>query len=216
VNPQRPAEPILHVDMDAFYASVEVREDPSLAGKPVAVGGGGARGVVMAASYEARAFGVHSAMPGVRARRLCPGLIFVPPNFTLYRAESDQILQILFSFTPVVEQISLDEAFLDIGGSTRLFGEPVAIAEKIRARVRSERSLVCSVGVAPNKFLAKLASQHAKPDGVVHVPAAAIHQFLDPLPCSALWGVGEQTAAALDRLGVRTVGDIVALPDGVL
>ena len=209
-------EPILHVDMDAFYASVEVREDPSLTGKPVAVGGGGPRGVVMAASYEARAFGVHSAMPGVRARRLCPNLIFVPPNFTLYRAESDLILQILFSFTPLVEQISLDEAFLDVGGSTRLFGEPVAIAEKIRARVRSERSLVCSVGVAPNKFLAKLASQHAKPDGVVHVPAEKIHEFLDPLPCGALWGVGEQTEAALDRLGVRTVGDIVALPDGVL
>jgi DNA polymerase IV len=212
----RPKESILHVDMDAFYASVEVREDPSLAGKPVAVGGGGPRGVVMAASYEARAFGVHSAMPGVRARRLCPNLIFVPPNFTMYRAESDQILQILFSFTPLVEQISLDEAFLDVGGSIRLFGEPVAIAEKIRARIRSERRLICSVGVAPNKFLAKLASQRAKPDGVVHVPADRIHEFIDPLPADALWGVGEQTAAALERLGVRTVGDISALPPGVL
>ena len=209
-------EPILHVDMDAFYASVEVREDQSLAGKPVAVGGGGPRGVVMAASYEARAFGVHSAMPGVRARRLCPNLIFVPPNFTLYRAESDLILQILFSFTPLVEQISLDEAFLDVTGSARLLGDGVEIARGIRREMAAELELSCSVGVAPNKFLAKLASQHAKPDGVVHVPAEKIHEFLDPLPCGALWGVGEQTEAALDRLGVRTVGDIVALPDGVL
>ncbi|MGZ4126755.1 MAG: DNA polymerase IV [Actinomycetota bacterium] len=212
----RPKEPILHVDMDAFYASVEVREDPSLAGKPVAVGGGGPRGVVMAASYEARTFGVRSAMPGVRARRLCPNLIFVAPNFTLYKSESDAVLEILFSFTPLVEQISLDEAFLDVGGSVRLFGDPVTIGEKIRARVRTERRLTCSVGVAPNKFLAKLASEHAKPDGLVHVPADGVHEFLDPLPPSALWGVGEQTATALDRLGVRTVGDIVALPKGVL
>jgi DNA polymerase-4 len=202
--------------MDAFYASVEVREDQSLAGKPIAVGGGGPRGVVMAASYEARAFGVHSAMPGVRARRLCPGLIFVPPNFSLYRLESDHILDIFFSFTPLVEQISLDEAFLDVGGSVRLFGDPVTIAGKIRARIRSERGLVCSVGVAPNKFLAKLASQRAKPDGVVHVPADRIRDFLDPLPVDALWGVGEQTAAALDRLGVRTVAELAALPDGVM
>ena len=202
--------------MDAFYASVEVREDPSLAGKPVAVGGGGPRGVVMAASYEARKFGVHSAMPGVRARRLCPDLIFVRPNFDLYRIESDAVLQILFSFTPIVEQISLDEAFLDVGGSIRLFGDPVVIGEKIRARVRAERALACSVGVAPNKFLAKLASERAKPDGLVHVPAGGVREFIEPLPPRALWGVGEQTAGALERLGVRTVGDIVALPDGVL
>lgn len=202
--------------MDAFYASVEVREDPSLAGKPVAVGGGGARGVVMAASYEARKFGVHSAMPGVRARRLCPDLIFVRPNFDLYKTESDAVLQILFSFTPIVEQISLDEAFLDVGGSVRLFGDPVVIGEKIRARVRALRALTCSVGVAPNKFLAKLASEHAKPDGLVHVPSDDVRAFLDPLPPRALWGVGEQTAGALERLGVRTVADITALPDGVL
>jgi DNA polymerase-4 len=202
--------------MDAFYAAVEVREDPTLAGKPVAVGGGGPRGVVMAASYEARKFGVHSAMPGVRARRLCPDLIFVRPNFDMYRTESDAVLQILFSFTPIVEQISLDEAFMDIGGSVRLFGDPVAIGEKIRARVRTERALTCSVGVAPNKFLAKLASERAKPDGLCHVPAGGVREFIDPLPPRALWGVGEQTAGALERLGVRTVGDIKALPDGVL
>jgi DNA polymerase-4 len=202
--------------MDAFYASVEAREDPALAGKPVAVGGGGPRGVVMSASYEARAFGVRSAMPGVRARRLCPDLVFVAPNFRLYQAESRAILDVFWSFTPLVEQISLDEAFLDVGGSVRLFGEPVAIAEAIRARIRADRDLVCSVGVAPNKFLAKLGSARAKPDGVVHVPAGEIRAFLDPLPVTALWGVGEQTAAALDRLGVRAVADILALPDGVL
>jgi len=211
-----PAEPILHVDMDAFYCSVEAREDPALAGKPIAVGGGGGRGVVMSASYEARAFGVHSAMPSMRARRLCPEIIFVPPNFTIYQAESTAIREIFLSFTPIIEQLSLDEAFLDVAGSVRLFGDPVVIAEKIRARVRGDRRLVCSVGVAPNKFLAKLGSARAKPDGIAHIPAGEVRAFLDPLPVRALWGVGEQTAAALDRLGVRVVADILALPDGVL
>jgi DNA polymerase IV len=212
----RPTEPILHVDMDAFYASVEVREDPTLAGKPIAVGGGGPRGVVTSASYEARRFGVRSAMPGVRARRLCPDLIIVPPNFALYQAESTKIREIFLSFSPLVEQISMDEAFLDVGGSVRLFGDPVTIADKIRARMLADRRLICSVGVAPNKFLAKLASEHAKPDGVVHVPHDKVHEFLDPLPVNALWGVGEQTAQALDRLGVRVVADLKELPEGVL
>jgi DNA polymerase-4 len=210
------AEPILHVDMDAFYASVEAREDPSLMGKPVAVGGGGARGVVMSCSYEARKYGVRSAMPGARARRLCPGLVFVPPHFDLYQSESRAVLAILTSFTPLVEPLSLDEAFLDVGGSARLFGEPVEIARQIRERVRAERSLVCSVGVAPNKFLAKLGSKRAKPDGVCHIPAAGVRAFLDPLPVRELWGVGEHTATGLERLGVRLVADLLVLPAGVL
>jgi DNA polymerase IV len=209
-------EPILHVDMDAFYASVEARDDRTLAGKPLAVGGAGPRGVVMSASYEARAFGVRSAMPSVRARRLCPDLIFVPPNFDRYQAESERIMAIFSSFTPLVEALSLDEAFLDVSGAERLFGSPEEIAARIRARVRDERSLSCSVGVAPNKFLAKLASAKAKPDGVCVVRAGGIRAFLDPLPVGDLWGVGEQTAGALDRLGARIVADLLALPDGVL
>ncbi|TMK23139.1 MAG: DNA polymerase IV [Actinobacteria bacterium] len=211
-----PPEPILHVDMDAFYASVEARDDRTLAGRPLAVGGAGPRGVVMSASYEARAFGVRSAMPSVRARRLCPELIFVPPDFERYQAESERVMAIFLSFTPLVEPLSLDEAFLDVAGAARMFGSPDEIAGRIRERVRSERSLNCSVGVAPNKFLAKLASAHAKPDGVVVVRADRVRAFLDPLPVEDLWGVGEQTAAALDRLGARTVSDLLALPDGVL
>jgi DNA polymerase-4 len=211
-----PPEPILHVDMDAFYASVEARDDTTLAGKPVAVGGAGPRGVVMSASYEARAFGVRSAMPSVRARRLCPDLVFVPPDFDRYQAESARIMSIFGSFTPLVEPLSLDEAFLDVAGAVRLFGSPEGIAHQIRDRVRTERSLSCSVGVASNKFLAKLASARAKPDGVLVVPAGGVRAFLDPLPVTDLWGVGEQTAASLDRLGVRTVADMLALPEGVL
>jgi DNA polymerase-4 len=210
------AEPILHVDMDAFYASVEARDDRTLAGKPLAVGGAGPRGVVMSASYEARAFGVRSAMPSVRARRLCPNLVFVPPDFERYQAESVRIMEIFSSFTPLVEPLSLDEAFLDVAGAARLFGSPEEIAHEIRSRLRSERSLTGSVGVAPNKFLAKVASAHAKPDGVLVVRAGEERAFLDPLPVTELWGVGEQTAIALDRLGVRVVADLLTLPDGVL
>lgn len=207
-----PPEPILHVDMDAFYASIESRDDPSLAGIPLAVGGAGPRGVVMSASYEARAYGVRSAMPSVRGRRLCPELVFVPPDFVRYRAESELVMEILFSVTPLAEPISLDEAFLDVSGAGRLFGSPEEIAHRIRARVRDERSLACSVGVAPNKFLAKLASAKAKPDGVVLVRAAAAQAFLDPLPVEDLWGVGERTAQALRRLGARTVAELAGLP----
>ena len=155
-------------------------------------------------------------MPGVRARRLCPDLVVVPPNFGLYQEESRRICQILLSFTPLVEMLSLDEAFCDVGGSVRLFGEPVRIAGHIRARVRSERALICSVGVARNKLIAKLASERAKPDGVVHVPVGEERRFLDPLPVTALWGVGEATATALDRLGVRVTADLLGLPAGVL
>jgi len=212
----QPDEPILHVDMDAFYASVEERDDPTLAGKPIAVGASGPRGVVMSASYQARAYGVRSAMPSVRARRLCPDLVFVPPDFDRYKAESDRVMAILGTFTPLVEPVSLDEAFLDVAGAGRLFGSPEEIAHRIRDRVRAERNLICSVGVAPNKFLAKLASAHAKPDGVVVVPAGGVRAFLDPLPVEDLWGVGEQTASALGRIGVGTVADLLALPPGVL
>jgi DNA polymerase-4 len=209
----RDVSSILHVDMDAFYASVHVRDDPSLSGLPVAVGGSGGRGVVMSASYEARAFGVRSAMPSARARRLCPGLVFVAPDFSKYTAESTAVMDILSSFTPLVEQLSLDEAFLEVSGATRLFGAPAEIAKLIRERVKRERGLVCSVGVAPNKFLAKLASERAKPDGICHVEADRAREFLDPLPVAALWGVGEQTANVLDRLGIRTVAELRAASD---
>jgi DNA polymerase IV len=212
----RPPEPILHVDMDAFYASVEVLKDPSLAGRPVVVGSPGPRGVVMSASYEARGYGVHSAMPSARARRLCPEAVFVPPDFGSYRAHATRLREILLSFTPVVEPLSLDEAFLDVGGATSLFGPPPHIAARVRTAVRDELSLVCSVGVAPNKLLAKLASDEAKPDGVVVVPADRALEFLHRLPVTALWGVGEKTHEALDRLGVRTVGELNALPFRVL
>jgi DNA polymerase-4 len=211
-----PAEPILHVDMDAFYASVEILKDHSLEGRPVVVGGSGARGVVMSASYEARRFGVSSAMPSARARRLCPDAVFVPPDFASYQAYSTRLREVLLSFTPLVEPLSLDEAFLDVSGATRLFGAPAEIAGAVRARVREELSLTCSVGVAPNKFLAKMASAAAKPDGVVVVPAHGVLGFLHPLPVRALWGVGERTHEVLERLGVRTVGELAAVPVRVL
>ncbi|HEX2026232.1 MAG TPA: DNA polymerase IV [Actinomycetota bacterium] len=212
----RPAEPILHVDMDAFYASVEALKDPSLAGAPVAVGGAGPRGVVMSASYEARRFGVRSAMPAAQARRRCPELVFVPPDFESYRAYANRLRELFLSFTPLVEPLSLDEAFLDVSGATSLFGPPAGIAERIRVAVREELELGCSVGVAPNKFLAKLASGAAKPAGVIVVAADAVEAFLNPLPVEMVWGVGERTHEVLARLGVRTVGDLAATPRSVL
>jgi len=212
----RVAEPILHVDLDAFYASVEVQKDPSLAGKPVVVGGGGNRGVVMSASYEARAFGIRSAMPAVRARRLCPDVVFVKPDFESYQAHSNRFREILLAVTPLVEPISLDEAFLDVAGALLLFGEPSAIAGQIRADVQRELGFSCSVGVAPSKLIAKLASRIAKPDGVVVVRAGEVEAFLDPLPARALWGVGEKTMETLSRLGVKTVGDLGRIPPAVL
>jgi DNA polymerase-4 len=205
------AEPILHVDMDAFYASVEVLKNPALRGRPVVVGGVGGRGVVTSASYEARAFGVTSAMPMVRARRLCPHAVFVSNDFASYSDYSARIRDVFMSFTPLVEPLSLDEAFLDVGGSVRLFGPPIDIARAIKHAI-ADIGLPCTVGVAPNKFLAKLASTRAKPDGLLLVPADAVTQWLHPLPVAALWGVGEQTADALRRLGLKTVGDVARMP----
>lgn len=216
VTHPRPAEPILHVDLDAFYASVEVLKDPSLAGRPVVVGGAGSRGVVMSASYEARTFGVRNAMPAVRARRLCPDAVFVPPDFESYRAHSNRFREVLLAVTPLVEPIALDEAFLDVGGAVLLFGEPPEIARKIRREVLERVGVRCSIGVGPSKLVAKLASKQAKPDGLVVVRREDVTAFLEPLPVRALWGVGEKTAETLGRLGIGTVGDLARTPATVL
>jgi DNA polymerase-4 len=213
---RQPKEPILHVDLDAFYASVEVLKDPSLAGRPVAVGGTGTRGVVMSASYEARALGISSAMPVVRARRLAPDAVFVPPDFPAYQAHSNRFREVLLSCTPLVEPIALDEAFLDVSGAVLLFGSPERIAERIRTEVRRELGLSCSVGVASTKFVAKLASTAAKPDGLLVVRRDEVMEFLQPLPVQALWGAGEKTVEVLSRLGVRTVGELARIPEAVL
>ncbi|GAA0735078.1 DNA polymerase IV [Dactylosporangium roseum] len=207
---------VLHVDMDAFYASVEIRRRPELRGKPVIVGGAGPRGVVSAASYEARKFGVRSAMPGSRAQRLCPHAVFLPPDFTAYTEASRAVMAIFRDVTPLVEPLSLDEAFLDVTGARKLLGRPAEIAALIRRRVAEEQRLTCSVGVAPTKFMAKLGSTRAKPDGVVVIPADRILDYLHPLPVSAVWGVGERTAETLRRLGLKTVGDLAAAPMGML
>jgi DNA polymerase-4 len=204
----RHPEPILHVDMDAFYASVEQHDDPTLAGRPVAVGSPTGRGVVAAASYEARTFGVRSAMPMVRARRLCPDLVVVRPRFTRYREVSDQLMVVLRDITPLVEPLSLDEAFLDVAGAVRLFGPPPEIGERIRSRVRSELGLPCSVGVGPTKSVAKLLSGLAKPDGMLHWPVEEVAVRLRPLPVSVLWGAGPRTTDRLVANGLTTVADV--------
>jgi DNA polymerase-4 len=204
--------PILHVDMDAFYASVELRSRPELVGQPVIVGGSGNRGVVLSATYEARAYGVRSGMPMMRARRLCPQAVVLPPTFRSYTEVSAGVMEVFRAVTPLVEPLSLDEAFLDVGGAGRRLGRPREIAEWIRARIWDEQQLTCTVGVAPTKFVAKLASAQGKPDGLLVVPAAEVVSFLHPLPTSALWGVGEKTATALGRLGLRTVGDLAQVP----
>ncbi len=204
---------ILHCDMDAYYASVHVRDDPSLAGRPVIVGGDPeGRGVVASASYEARRFGIHSAMPAARARRLCPDAVFIWPEFPRYRRESDAIFAIFRDFTPLVEPASLDEAYLDVTDHLGAFGTATAIAREIRRRVREERRLTVSVGVGPNMLVAKIASDFRKPDGLVVVPPEKVQAFLDPLPVRRLHGVGPATESSLAALGITTVAELRARP----
>jgi DNA polymerase-4 len=202
---------LLHVDMDAFFASVEIRRRPELRGRPVVVGGA-QRGVVAAASYEARRFGIRSAMSMSQAMRRCPHAVVLPPDRAAYASASAQVMAILRDITPLVEPLSLDEAFLDVSGATRLHGRPGEIAATIRRRVAAEMELTCSVGVAATKFVAKLASARCKPDGLLVVPAARTLDFLHPLPVTALWGVGARTADQLHRLGIRTVRDLADTP----
>ena len=201
--------------MDAFYASVSLLDRPELRGTPVVVGGGN-RGVVLSATYEARRFGVHSAMPMSRARRLCPQATVVPPDHKRYSAASAGVMEVFRSVTPAVEPLSLDEAFLDVSGAKRRLGRPAQIGQLIRDRVADEQGITCSVGVASTKFVAKLASTRCKPDGLLVVPAADVVAFLHPLPVAALWGVGEKTEKELVRLGLRTVGDIAHTPQATL
>jgi nucleotidyltransferase/DNA polymerase involved in DNA repair len=204
---------ILHIDMDAFYASVEQRDDPALQGKPVIVGSGPhERGVVSAASYEARKFGVHSAMPSRTAYKLCPKGVFVRPRMETYSAVSKQIMAILETFTPLIQPLSIDEAFLDVTGSTGLFGDPATIARRIKHEIHAKTGLTASVGVAPNKFLAKLASDLNKPDGLTIITEENKVQMLAPLPVSKIWGVGKVTEKRLHELGLLTIGAIQHMP----
>ena len=208
---------ILHADLDAFYASVEVLDDPSLRGKPVIVGGDpNARGVVSAASYEARTFGVHSAMPLRTAARLCPQGVFLPGRFDRYRELSRQVMRIFASYTPLVEPISLDEAFMDVTASRAAFGDGETIGRAVKQRVLDEAGLVVSVGVATNKLCAKVASDLRKPDALVVVPPGGEAAFLAPLPVSRLWGVGPQSRQALADYGVTTIGQLAAMSEGTL
>src|SRR5437764_6923176 len=202
--------------MDAFYASVELRTRPELVGTPVIIGGLGGRSVVLSATYEARSYGVHSAMPMSRARRMCPQATVIAPTPGLYAETSRGVMEVFRSITPLVEPLSLDEAFLDVTGAQRRLGSPRQIAELIRARIVDEQGITCSVGIAPTKFVAKLASARAKPDGLIVVPRDEVIAFLHPLPVGALWGVGEKTEEALTRLGLRTIGDIAHTPAATL
>ena len=202
---------VLHADMDAFYASVAMRDRPELADRPVIVGGG-QRGVVLSASYPARRHGVRSAMPMTRARRLCPAATVIAPDFARFAAVSSAVMEIFRTVTPLVEVLSLDEAFLDVSGAARRIGPPSLVAEHLRARIFDEQAITCSVGVATTKHVAKLASRAAKPDGVRVVPRAGVTAFLHPLPVEELWGVGEKTATVLRRLGLCSVGDLAHTP----
>ncbi len=203
---------ILHIDMDAFYASVELIDRPELKGKPVVIGGTQGRGVVLSATYEARAFGVHAAMPVARAQRMCPQAIFISPSHHRYDEVSKGVMAIFRDITPYVEPLSLDEAFLDVSGAVRRLGRPREIAAMIRTRVEAEQRITCSVGVAANKFVAKVASTTCKPNGLFVVPADRNVDFLHPMPVGALWGVGPKTEEQLHRLGLRTVGDLAHTP----
>ena len=209
-------EPILHVDMDAFFVEVERLRDPSLAGRPVAVGGTGKRGVIASASYEARAHGVRSAQPTATALRLCRDLVVVSPSHGTYGEVSARVFEIFREFTPYVEGLSLDEAFLDVSGLRRHFATSVEVAISVRSEIRSRLGLPASVGIAGSKFMAKLASESAKPDGHRHIPKEAELEFLHALPVEALWGVGPATLAGLQRLGVVTIGDLAELPESAV
>ena len=207
---------ILHVDMDAFFANASLLARPDLIGTPVVIGGAGNRGVVLSATYEARAFGVTSAMLMGRARRLCPQATVLPPDHELYSRISDAVMATFESITPYVEPLSLDEAFLDVSGAVRRLGSPATIASQIRDTVHDEQGVTCSVGVAPTKFVAKLASGVCKPDGLLVVPVAEVVTFVQQLPVGALWGVGEKTEEHLGRLGLVTVADIAHTPEATL
>ena len=207
---------IIHLDMDAFYPAVEILDNPELRGKPVIVGGLSDRGVVSSASYEARKFGVHSAQPMVTARRLCPNGVFLPVRMERYREMSAQVFHTFHHFTPLVEPLSIDEAFLDVTGSIRLFGEPAIIARKIKASIYEETGLTASAGVAPSKFVAKIASDMDKPDGLTVVGPREVGTFLNPLPIEKMWGAGKVTREALERLGVRTFRDLSRISVSVL
>ena len=209
--PEPPPRRVLHCDMDCYYAAVHMRDDASLAGRPVVVGGDPAgRGVVASASYEARRFGIHSAMPASRARRLCPHAVFIRPDFPRYHRESDRIFAIYRRFTPLVETVSLDEAYLDVTDHLGAFGSATAVARRIRALVREERGLTVSVGAGPNCLVAKIASDFRKPDGLTVVPPERVQRFLDPLPVRRLHGVGPATEAALHAMGIDTVAQLRA------
>lgn len=203
---------ILHVDMDSFYVSVELLDRPELTGQTTAVAHDTARSVISSASYEARRFGVRSAMPVARAKQLCPGLILIDPDFTKYRAASHEVMQIFHEFTPLVEPLSIDEAFLDVAGAVRLFGPPREIARQIRVRIRERTGLPASIGLAASKHVAKLASQRAKPDGMLEIAPERTLEFLHALPVEAIWGVGGATARALHGRAIRTVADLAREP----
>jgi DNA polymerase-4 len=203
---------ILHVDMDSFYVSVELLDRAELRGLPSAVAHDTRRSVVSSASYEARRFGVHSAMPVARAKQLCPQLVLIDPDFSKYRAASREVMLIFHDFTPLVEPLSIDEAFLDVAGSIRLFGSPLEIAQRLRERIREHTGLPASVGLAGSKHIAKLASQRAKPDGVLEILPKKTLEFLHPLPVEAIWGVGGATAKALHGRAIHTVGDLAVEP----